>query len=299
MNAGRFAQHVVVERPGEITPRAAWLIQRLLWPVLRVCFRPTLSGLENLPTSGPYLLVANHSAGVGLAELLSFAGLWVTQRGSSHRIAGFALPLGFVLWPFSALHREVGTVPSTYRAAEETLAKGVPLLVFPGGDHESLKPIWEVDRVDFCGRVGFLRIAHDAGVPIVPLGITNGAWTAPILLRGKWLSWLLVTPRLMGVKRWGVSLLGIVGAAALLAWLPVDLLWRLVAAWLWLGSPATFFPIFPATLRFRVGAPIPASTLFGPDGPSPDTLRAALRTVEDAVEKLVRTPADAPPADRG
>jgi 1-acyl-sn-glycerol-3-phosphate acyltransferase len=199
MQTGKFARDVVVESPGVVSERAAAIAKRLVAPIVRACFRPTLEGSDNLPRDTPYLLVANHSAGVGLAELASLATLWLQHFGTSRPLAGFALPIGFALWPISALHRAIGSVPSTYAAAHHALSKGVPILVFPGGDHESLKPIWHVHRVDFCGRVGFLRIARDAGVPIVPLGIRNGAWTAPILLRSKLLATLLVTPRLMGV----------------------------------------------------------------------------------------------------
>lgn len=288
MQAGRFARNIVVERPGEISDRAARFARRFLTPLVRACFRPTITGVENLPTDRPYLLVTNHSAGVGLAEILCFASLWLSDFGTTRKMAGFALPLGFVLWPFSAAHREIGSVPSSYAAAHDALAKGSPLLVFPGGDHESLKPIWQVHQVDFCERVGFLRIAQEANVPVVPMGITNGAFTAPILFRSKLLPWVLVVPRLMGVKRWGVSLLAAVGAGFIWMWLPTSPPLRLLAIWLWLGSPFTFLPIFPATLHFRVGVPIEPHELFG-TREAPRTLRSALHVVQSAVQVLVRT----------
>jgi 1-acyl-sn-glycerol-3-phosphate acyltransferase len=286
MQAGKFARNVVVDKPGEITERAASFARRFVSPVVRACFRPSISGLENLPADRPYLLVTNHSAGVGLAEILGFASLWLNEFGSTRKMAGFALPLGFVVWPFSAVHREIGSIPSSYDAARDALAKGSPLLVFPGGDHESLKPIWQVHRVDFYQRVGFLRIAHEAGVPIVPMGITNGGYTAPILYRSRVLPWVLVVPRLMGIKRWGVSLLAVVVAAAIWLWLPVSWPVRAAIIWLWLGSPLTFLPIFPATLRYRVGEPLEPCELFG-DNNAPRELREALRIVQDAVQALV------------
>lgn len=290
MQAGKFARNIVVENPGQISEWGARFVSRFVGPIVRACFRPTIEGLENLPTDRPYLLVANHSAGVGLAELASFATLWLDHVGTKQRIAGFALPLGFVVWPFSVMHRELGTVPSSYAAAHDALAKGSPLLVFPGGDHESLKPVWQVHNVDFCGRVGFVRIARDANVPIVPIGIRNGAYTAPIVLRSKLLAWLLVVPRLMGVKRWGISLLGLLGCLAIGLLLPASWPIRAALCWLWLGSPLTFLPIFPATLRFRVGEPIEPSELFGSDDQTDDAakLRTALHRVERAVTNLVQ-----------
>ena len=57
---------------------------RWVWSLVRVLFRPTIRGLEHLPARGPYLLVANHSAGLGLAELSSFAALYVREVGPEH-----------------------------------------------------------------------------------------------------------------------------------------------------------------------------------------------------------------------
>lgn len=273
---------IAVAAPGRVSPRFLRWIDRGLLPVVQLLWRPTLTGLENLPTDGPYLLVANHSAGVGLAELLSFIALYLHHVGAARPLAGFALPLGFHVWPLSAAHRELGTIPSSYEAAAQTLARGVPILIFPGGDHESLQPVFLANRVDFAGRVGFLRIARAAGVPIVPLGIRGGAFTAPILLRSRLLAHLLVAPRwLMGVKRWGISALGLAGALALAAWLPFAWPWRALAVWLWLGSPLTFLPWLPWTLRLHIGAPLPVDV--SPQADSPAALTAVERAVAAAV----------------
>ena len=286
MEAGRFARHIRVAAPGEVDPDAARFIRRYVTPCLRAAFRPRLEGIESLPTDGPFVLVTNHAGGMGIAEIFSVITCWLEQLGEQRRIAGFALPLGFVVWPFSALHALVGTVPSTYEAGRDALSRGVPLLIFPGGDHESLKPVWQNSRVDFGGRVGFLRLAREMNVPVVPMGIRNGALTAPIVLRAKWLAWALVVPRLLGVKRWGLTLFGVAVAGALWTWLPWAAPAKAAAVWLWLGSPLVFMPVFPATLRFRIGEPIEAGDLF-PDGDEA-TLRVALERVQGAVQALVR-----------
>jgi hypothetical protein len=241
---------------------------------------------------------------MGIAELLSFVVLWLAQPGEPRPMAGFALPVGFVVWPLSMLHRWLGTVPSTYHHAKQALDQGVPLLVFPGGDHESLQPVWRSNHVDFGGRVGFLRIAQTANVPIVPLGIAGAAWTAPILMRSTWLANLLIVPRLIGVKRWGLSVLGLVGAAALLLWLPWSWPVRLLVIWFWLGSPLVFLPFVPATVRFAFGAPVSPIALFGdptsaepsPPGPPDPQLQRALQLVERAVQTQVCRAADRMPA---
>ena len=274
--------NVDVANPGRITPRFAKAIALVLLPCVRLLWRPTLTGTEHLPP-GPFLLVANHSAGVGFAEIHSFVALYLHQVGADRPLAGFALPIGFAVWPLSAVHRELGSIPSSYQAAEATLAKGVPILVFPGGDLESLQPIWQRNHVDFGGRVGFLKIARAAHVPIVPLGIRGGAMTAPLLLRGKWLANVLVQPRLMGVKRWAISALGLLGALALLAFLPWSWPMRALAVWLWLGSPLTFLPWIPWTLRLRIGPPLTPEALFGEGAALGDVLQRVQAAVQAEV----------------
>jgi hypothetical protein len=268
---------------------AAWAVRvvlRWVWPLVRVLFRPAIRGLEHLPARGPYLLVANHSAGLGLAELSSFAALYLREVGPERPLAGFAHPRAFGMWPTSVIHPALGVVPSTYAAAEATLAMRVPLLVLPGGDHETMRPITQADRVDLGGRVGFLRIARRAGVAIVPLGIRGSHYTAPILWRSKLLATLLVLPRwVFGVKRWGLSLLAVLGAVGL-AMLPLSVPLRLVLMWLWLGSPLVFLPIVPWRVRFAVGAPLDLTWSERPEAEDAEVARA-LPQVQAELQRLV------------
>ncbi|NVB37020.1 1-acyl-sn-glycerol-3-phosphate acyltransferase [Pseudenhygromyxa sp. WMMC2535] len=247
--------------------------------------RPRLEGLEHLPRDRPFLLVANHSGGMALAELSSFAALYAERLGGEPPLAGFALPLGFH-GPMAPLHRALGSVPSTYAHAYEALEGGASLLVFPGGDHEVLRPIWKAHEVDFAGRVGFLRIAKTAGVPIVPMGIRGSHFSAPILLRSKVLPWLLVFPRLLGLKRFAISVLGILGALPIL-FSPLALGWKIVIVWLWMGSPVTLLPIIPSTIRFRIGAPLLPETLFAGEGDEDELLERAYPRVVQTVQQLV------------
>lgn len=291
MHSSRF-RTLPVERPGHVTPGARRLIGRVVAPWVRLCFRPTLAGLEHLPTEGPYLLVANHSAGLAIAEICSLMVLWQAQAGPERPLAGFAHPLGLRLWPASAVLGSVGAVPSTYEAARDALAAGVPLLVFPGGDHEAMRPVWEAHRVDFGGRRGFLRIAREMNVPIVPLGVRGSHFTAPILWRSRHLlPWALLLPRLLGIKRWPLTAFGIAGLLGLLlgpgaAWsLPAQVL----AGAAWLTSPLVFLPVVPATIRFRLGPPLSPEALFERDD-GDASLDGALSRVESAVQALVTEP---------
>jgi 1-acyl-sn-glycerol-3-phosphate acyltransferase len=281
----RWAARLPLNEPGRPSGAGLRFLRGFVRPIARVFHRATLEGVEHLPASGPFLLVANHS-GVGVAEIGCFAALYVEQAGAHRPLAGVAHPLGFYGWPVSAFLRHVGAVPSTRAACAAAVAAGVPMLIFPGGDHEAFRPIWQANRVDFAGRVGFLRLAREARIPIVPLGIRGSHYTVPLLWRSRILAWLFVWPRLLGVKRWPLSLLGVLGAAAIVAFVPGALAWKIGAAWAWAGSPLALVSWIPWTIRMRIGTPIGPEELFGEAG-GDEELRAALARVESAVQALV------------
>lgn len=288
-----LVRDVALSHAGRPAPWAVRVVLRWVWPLVRTLYRPTIRGLEQLPASGPYLLVANHSAGLGLAELCCFAALYLREVGPARPLAGFAHPRAFGVWPTSVIHPALGIVPSTYAAAEATLAQGVPLLILPGGDHETMRPISQANRVDLGGRLGFLRIARRAGVPIVPLGIRGSHFTAPILFRSRLLATLLLLPRwVFGVKRWGLSLLAVIGALGV-AMLQLSWPLRLVLIFFWLGSPLTFLPIVPWRLRFAVG-PALDLTWTGAAESEDAEVAQALPKVQGELQRLVDSLASEP-----
>ena len=59
--------------------------------------------------------------------------------------------------------------PRRRRTPTARCASGAALLVYPGGDHEVHRPSWERNEVNFDGRRGFVRLALEHDVPIVPV----------------------------------------------------------------------------------------------------------------------------------
>lgn len=260
--------------------------RRYAAPLIRFAFRPKLSGAENLPTDRTVMIVANHS-GLGIAEIMALIVCLLDRFGTSLRIAPMVHPLALKAWPTGLWLRRLGAICSTYEDAEAALAEGISVLVFPGGDHEAMRPLWQVNRVDWAGRQGFLRIARAAHVPIVPLGIRGSHYTAPILYRsGHWLPRLLVLPWLMGSrKRYAITLAGGLGVIALFAFGPVWTWWLTgVLALLVIATPISHLPWIPWTIRMHIGPAIAPEQLFT----SSDDLMAAYERVRTAVEVQVR-----------
>lgn len=281
----RWADRARLGQCGRLSASMAWLMRWMVIPWARVWFRPRLDGLEHLP-EGPCLLVANHNGGGG-GEMFCLAALWYGHFLRGERpITGLAHPAAFFFPGVAWALRGLGAIPATYRHALDALASGVPVLVFPGGAHEAIRPLWQARRVDFGEHRGYLRIARQAGVPIVPVGIWGSHHATPILWRSRLLPWLLVAPRLFGFRTWAISVLGLVGLAVLAALSPWLTWWvTLLLAGAWLSSPFPFLPWLPWTVRVRLGPPLHPQDLFDPVA-DPD-LRLATRRVEDSVQRIV------------
>src|SRR5204862_4806904 len=102
--------------------------------------------------------------------------------------------------------RKYGTVAASPQNAEQALSTGAALLVYPGGDYEVHRPSWERHKVDFGGRKGFIRLALEQDVPIVPVVAIGGQETALFLSRGEGLSRLLGLDRMFRLKVLPISI---------------------------------------------------------------------------------------------
>ena len=264
----RLAERIEVDAPGRIAPLAARLMDGWLGSLVRALYRPTFSGWEHMPEEGPVLIVANHS-GCGGVEVLALALLWREHFGDARPATGMAHPAAWFLPGVATAVSQLGAIPSTREAGLGALTEArIPVLIFPGGDYEAFRPVWRAEEVDFNGRQGFLRLARDAGVPIVPLGIRGSHYTAPVLWRSELLAWLLVIPRLLGAKRMPLTLFAVLGAGALLALVgPLwGWGWAAVAVALWMTCPLSIWsPIVPWPIHARLGPPLAPEALFGPE----------------------------------
>jgi 1-acyl-sn-glycerol-3-phosphate acyltransferase len=91
-------------------------------------------------------------------------------------------------------------VAANHDNATLALESGAALLVYPGGDYEVFRPSWEGNKVDFGGRKGYVKLARDAGVPIVPIASVGGQEAALFLDRGQWLARLLGVDKIARLK---------------------------------------------------------------------------------------------------
>jgi 1-acyl-sn-glycerol-3-phosphate acyltransferase len=147
-------------------------------------FSPEVRGLENLPTSGPVLLVGNHSG------MLYIPDFWmtldaVTRRRDPNSPTHMMIQDSLMKTPgLKSLLSRLGAVPASHANAEAVLGTGALLVVYPGGDWEACRPWRDRDLIDFHARKGFVRLALRQGVPVVPVVEHGSQHTVFVLSRG-------------------------------------------------------------------------------------------------------------------
>jgi 1-acyl-sn-glycerol-3-phosphate acyltransferase len=168
-------------------------------------FRPDVRGLENVPPGGPALLVGNHSGGLVIADTFVFAAEFYDHFGPDRRFHQLAHDVA-AKSPVLGLIRRYGVVPASHDNARAAFKLGAPVLVYPGGDYETFRPSWHGDQIEFGGRQGFIRLALEENVPIVPVVSIGGQETALFLTRGQRAAKLIGLDRVARIKVLPVSI---------------------------------------------------------------------------------------------
>ena len=185
-----------------------WLRERLplLWLLSTIWFRGEVRNLGNIPEKGPVLLVGNHSGGNVTPDTFIFTLAFSSYFGIERKFHQLAHNLVVTLPVSGALVRRGGTVAASHKNAQKALEAGAVLLVYPGGDWEVHRPSWDGAKVDFAGRKGFIRLALDQDVPIVPVVSIGGQETALFLSRGDRLAKALQLDKVFRLKVLPISL---------------------------------------------------------------------------------------------
>ena len=186
--ASATVEDVLVSRPDDpLAERDPGYIRATLPAYSRLTqlyFRPKVRGLEHIPADGPVLLVGNHSGGTLIADTFAFSYAFYEHFGPDRPFHQLAHDLVFAIPGLGTL-RKYGTVPANHENARRALEAGAALLVYPGGDHESYRPTFEANKVDFARRTGWVELALAQGVPVVPVVAVGGQETALFLTRGR------------------------------------------------------------------------------------------------------------------
>jgi 1-acyl-sn-glycerol-3-phosphate acyltransferase len=236
----------------------------LMWMLASLWFRGEVRGLGNIPDSGPVLLVGNHSGGNMTPDTLVFTLAFNTYFGVERAFYQLAHNLVLSMPGLGSL-RKFGTVAAAPSNARKALESGAALLVYPGGDYEVHRPSWERNRVDFDGRKGFIRLALEADVPIVPVVSIGGQETALFLSRGERLARLLALDRMFRLKVLPIS---------------IALPWGLNV-----GDMLGHIPL-PAKITVETLPPIDLRAEFGPEPDLDEVYAHLMRLMQETLDAL-------------
>ncbi|MGV9546654.1 lysophospholipid acyltransferase family protein [Nocardia beijingensis] len=204
--ARQVKERVPAADPADRDPEFIAATVELGWSLVRLYFRAEVRGLERIPEEGPVLLVGNHSGGNVSPEVLVTTLAFVRRFGPRRPFFQLAHDMVMAYPVIGSLLRRFGTVNANPGNAEQVLRDGAAVLVYPGGDWEVHRPTWEEDRIDFAGRTGFLRLAWDQRVPIVPVVNIGAQQSQLVLTRGDRIARLLRLDRMLRLKVFPISI---------------------------------------------------------------------------------------------
>jgi 1-acyl-sn-glycerol-3-phosphate acyltransferase len=183
--AGEFVQHRLGgdREPGEHGFDPEFhdsVFMPLFRPLYRKWFRVQMRGLENVPGTGPALVVANHSGVLPFDALMLQTGLFDEHPG--HRnLRVLSADLVYDVPVLSDLARRSGHIRADPEEADRALAHGELVGVFPEGFKGTGKPFSERYKLQRFGRGGFAATARRAGVPIIPCAIVGAEEIYPMI----------------------------------------------------------------------------------------------------------------------
>jgi 1-acyl-sn-glycerol-3-phosphate acyltransferase len=148
-------------------------------PVVRLLWRPWVTGLENIPDTGPAILASNH---LSVSDSV-FLPLACPRRITFIAKIEYFTGRGLKGWLIRSFLTGVGQVPvdrSSGRAAQpaleaqkRVLGAGEVVGIYPEGTRSP-------DGRLYRGKTGVARVALEMGVPVIPVAMVNTDTIQPI-----------------------------------------------------------------------------------------------------------------------
>jgi 1-acyl-sn-glycerol-3-phosphate acyltransferase len=175
-------------------------------------FDAEVRDLCRVPETGGALLVGNHSGGGLTPDTSAVWASWYEERGYARPLIGLGFDAAFTIPVIGDIMRKIGQIPASRGNAGMALDQGLPVLVYPGGEKDLFRPWTERNRVDFHGRTGFVKLALEKQVPVVPVVGHGGHDAIVVLSRGEGIARMLGADRvrlgavpIIWQLPWGIS----------------------------------------------------------------------------------------------
>jgi len=180
--------------------------QKYFWnPLLDYWFRMEVSGWDRIPEP-PALVVGIHSGAPFPWDAWAVGIQWWRRFGTDRPLHGTAHDALMAFPVIGAYFRKMGVLPAAPDSITTALAAGRDVVLYPGGDRDSLREWTKRDEAHLAGRTGFVKLAIHTGVPVVPVATVGGPDAMPVLASGRRLAKLLRLDRVARLKMFPVAL---------------------------------------------------------------------------------------------
>jgi 1-acyl-sn-glycerol-3-phosphate acyltransferase len=180
--------------------------QKYFWnPLMDYWFRMEIGGWEKLPPP-PALLIGIHSGAPLPWDAWTIGVQWWRHFGSDRPLHGTAHDALMAMPVLGSYFRRMGVLPAAGDSITAALAAGRDVILFPGGERDSLRHWARRDEAHLAGRMGFVKLAIRSGVPIVPVSTVGGPDSMPVLATGRRLARALRLDRLARIKMFPIAL---------------------------------------------------------------------------------------------
>lgn len=157
-----------------------WLMKHwVIGPLITTVFRPWVKGRENVPRTGPVIIVCNHLSFVDSIFLPLVIDRQMAFLAKSDYFTGRGLK-GFVVRLFMESAGQLPIDRSGGKASEaslnaglQVLADGKVLAIYPEGTRSP-------DGRMFRGRTGVARMILEAQVPVIPAAVVDTEKVMPL-----------------------------------------------------------------------------------------------------------------------
>ena len=131
---------------------------------------------------------------------------WWRRFGQDRILHGTAHDMLMATPGIGAYFRRMGVLPAAPDSIAAALAAGRDVALWPGGEVDSLRPWTKRDEAVLAGRKGFIRMAINSGVPIVPIATVGGPDAMPVIASGRRIARLLKLDQIARLKMFPIAL---------------------------------------------------------------------------------------------
>jgi len=157
-----------------------WLMKHwVIGPLLTTVFRPWVTGLENVPRTGPIIVVCNHLSFVDSI----FLPLMIDRQMAFLAKSDYFTGKGLKGWLVRFFMTSAGQLPidrtggkaseASLNAGLQILAEGGVLAIYPEGTRSP-------DGRMYRGRTGVARMILEAHVPVIPAAVIGTEKVMPL-----------------------------------------------------------------------------------------------------------------------